>query len=75
MMHDQADMNDMKNKVGNYFQDHKIEAGCMVPMYTVASHGGSSTFGVDQGVLAYGWNNQPFGLNGRAGSWIDECKY
>ncbi|KAB8349680.1 hypothetical protein FH972_023696 [Carpinus fangiana] len=74
-MHDAVNVNDMAYKSGKYFQDNNLEAGCLVPIGTVGSHGGSSTFNVDQGVLAYGWNDKPFDFDGRSGGWINQCHY
>jgi hypothetical protein len=27
----------------------------------------------NHGIMAFGWNNQPFEFNGRAGSWVNGC--
>jgi len=74
-MHDEINVNDFKSKVGNWYQNNKVLAGCMTPIGTIATHGGSSSFGVDRGVLAYGWNNQPFAFNGRSAGWLDQCRW
>lgn len=46
------------------------DASCAVP--GIQQPNGNYA-GEDQGVLAYGWNNQPFGFNGRSGGWLDDC--
>lgn len=54
-------------------EDNKSEANCAVPAIQLSSHGGSSRINGDKGIIAYGWNNQAFNFNGRAGGWVDSC--
>lgn len=60
--------------VAGWMEDHNSEASCAVPIrYSVVSEGYYGKLYGDQGVIAYGWNNKPYGFNGRAGTWINEC--
>lgn len=63
------------NSCSEYMLDRKSEASCAVPAIDGVSGYGSEEHyaGVDQGVLAYGYNNQPFGFDGRSQGWINEC--
>lgn len=63
------------NMVSEWMLDNNSEASCAVPSIDGVSGYGSETHyaGADQGVVAYGYNNQPFGFNGRSQGWIDEC--
>ncbi|KAK0114917.1 hypothetical protein ONS96_013392 [Cadophora gregata f. sp. sojae] len=73
-MHDSADFKDMTRKIDNYLEGNKQGVSCLTPIGTVAGPGGSTRFRVDNGIIAYGWNDKPFGFNGRAGSWTEGCK-
>lgn len=54
--------------------NNKQEASCLTAIGTIGTHGGSSSSRIDNGVIAYGWNDKPFDFNGRAGGWAESCK-
>ena len=64
----------MSRKTASYLQDNGQEASCLTVLAQLGTHGGSSTSRIDNGVIAYGWNDRPFGFNGRAGDWATSCK-
>jgi hypothetical protein len=74
MKSDGVKSNDIAKKASKWMEDNKAEASCMFPVGAAATHGGSSTFNVDRGVIAYGWNNKAFNWNGHAGEWVDLCQ-
>ncbi|PVH72488.1 hypothetical protein DL98DRAFT_595950 [Cadophora sp. DSE1049] len=73
-MHDSADFKDMTRKIDIYMEGNKQGVSCLTPIGTIASHGGSSRFRIDNSIIAYGWNDKPYGSNGRAGNWAEGCK-
>ncbi|KAG4440290.1 hypothetical protein IFR05_004251 [Cadophora sp. M221] len=73
-MHDSADFKDMTRKIDNYMEGNKQGVSCLTPIGSIGTHGGSSRFRVDNGIIAYGWNDKPYGFNGRAGNWAEGCK-
>ncbi|KAM7195354.1 hypothetical protein V8F20_007573 [Naviculisporaceae sp. PSN 640] len=73
-LHDSADFNDMKRKTSGYLQNNNQIASCLSVLGLLGTHGGSATSRLNNGVIAYGWNNKPFGFNGRAGDWTERCK-
>ncbi|KAH6718672.1 hypothetical protein BKA61DRAFT_712451 [Leptodontidium sp. MPI-SDFR-AT-0119] len=73
-MHDSADFEDMTRKIDNYMEGNKQGVSCLTPIGSIGTHGGSSRFRVDNGIIAYGWNDKPYGFNGRAGNWAEGCK-
>jgi hypothetical protein len=73
-MHDSANFDDMARKTDKYLEDNKQEVSCLTPLGLLGTHGGSSTSRVDNGIIAYGWNDKPYDFNGRAGAWTDKCR-
>lgn len=71
--HDVNSPNTVGSEVANWMEENTSEANCAVPGIEIATHGGSTIINGDKGVIAYGWNNQPFNFNGRAGGWVDSC--
>ncbi|KAH9214904.1 hypothetical protein DL95DRAFT_409055 [Leptodontidium sp. 2 PMI_412] len=74
LMHDSADFKDMTRKIDNYMEGNKQGVSCFTPIGSIGTHGGSSRFRVDNGIIAYGWNDKSYGFNGRAGNWAEGCK-
>ncbi|XMA10982.1 hypothetical protein WAI453_003773 [Rhynchosporium graminicola] len=70
-MDDSADFKDMTRKIDNYMEGNKQGVSCLTPIGTVSSADGSTWFRIDKGIIAYGWNDQPFNF---AGSWTGGCK-
>ena len=56
--------------IADYMENSDSDASCAVPAIQQSN---GNYAGEDQGVLAYGWNNQPFRFNGRSGGWLDGC--
>jgi hypothetical protein len=74
-MHDSIDKKDLARKVAGYLEDKDQEASCLTMLDQVCTHGGCSGWSrLNNGVIAYGWNNKPFDFNGRAGKWAKQCK-
>lgn len=65
-----AQADDLGSTTANYMETNDAEASCAVP--GVQQFNGNYA-GEDQGVVAYGWNNEPFAFNGRSGGWLDSC--
>ncbi|KAH8904684.1 hypothetical protein BR93DRAFT_939754 [Coniochaeta sp. PMI_546] len=71
--------NSLGSDIANWMENNEQEAACASPAVCLPtgapgagnSHPGCSV--IDGGVMAYGWNDQPFGFNGRAQGWLDEC--
>ncbi|KAH7403827.1 hypothetical protein BKA64DRAFT_707299 [Cadophora sp. MPI-SDFR-AT-0126] len=64
--HDSVDFKDMTRKIDNLLESNKLGVSCLTPIGAIASHGGSSRFRIDNGIVAYGWNDKPYGFNARA---------
>lgn len=73
-MHDSADFKDMARKTTNFMENGKHEVSCLTPIARMGTHGGSSSDRIDNGIIAYGWNDNPFSFNGRSGNWVNRCK-
>lgn len=61
--------------IGEWMEHNNAEATCAVPIFQYTAEGQSRTQTIygNQGVMAYGWNNQPFKYNGRLGGWLAGC--
>jgi hypothetical protein len=65
---------DVGTGLANWMEQNNSEASCAsIRTFVSVSEGGKIPKYEDQGVFAYGWNDKPFGFNGRAGGWIDQC--
>ncbi|PVH72487.1 hypothetical protein DL98DRAFT_576806 [Cadophora sp. DSE1049] len=73
-MHQSADFKDMARKTTSYLENHKQEVSCLTPIAQLGTHGGSSNSRIDNGVIAYGWNDKPYAFKGRTGAWVEGCK-
>lgn len=58
----------------HFMQDQKAEVSCadVIVSYDSANEQGWEG-PEDVGIVAFGWNNQPFGFNGRSGGWLNDC--
>ena len=54
----------------NWMEENSAEAACVTP---TVGDGQGDWDSLDNGVMAYGWNNAPFDFAGRSGGWLDEC--
>lgn len=73
-MHDSPDFKDMTRKIDSYMENNKQGVFCLTPIGKIGTHGSSSRFRVDNGIIAYGWNDKPYKFNGQAGNWPEGCK-
>ncbi|KIJ45396.1 hypothetical protein M422DRAFT_46830 [Sphaerobolus stellatus SS14] len=71
--HDNINPDTMGSTLANWMENNNAEVSCAVPVETVAGVGGSSQVLGNRGIVAYGWNDQAYGFNGRAGGWVDGC--
>jgi hypothetical protein len=62
----------MGSMAANYMEENELIASCWVPILNGPATG-NQDWGADHGVVAFGWNNQPFDFDGRSGGWLDEC--
>jgi hypothetical protein len=67
--------NRLGSTTAEWMETNNAEATCASVGSLVTVSEGSDFYELeDQGIVAYGWNNKPFGFNGRAGSWVDGCR-
>ena len=66
--------NYLGSQTAQWMEDNNSEATCAVPGYVYNLMATGMRACVDNGVMAYGWNNQPYNFNGNAGAWVnDDC--
>ncbi|KAB5559915.1 hypothetical protein GE09DRAFT_72452 [Coniochaeta sp. 2T2.1] len=60
-----------------WMQQQEAEAICSTVIWKSKPDPNVQGFGgaVDAGIMAFGWNNKPYGFNGRAGKWVDSCQW
>ncbi|KZW03435.1 hypothetical protein EXIGLDRAFT_828364 [Exidia glandulosa HHB12029] len=76
----QSDQSTFASRAGNTMYDTFVDGNnndiiascCTVGSFDPAAGEGSFEL-ENEGVMAFGWNNQPFGFNGRAGGWVSGC--
>jgi hypothetical protein len=71
--HDDISVKSLETDAHSYLTDHDADASCFTPILQLGTHGGSSSTRIDNGILAYGWNNKAFNFDGRAGGWANKC--
>lgn len=62
--------NALGSTIADYMENSDSEVSCAVPGIQQSN---GNYAGEDQGVLAYGWNNQAFAFKGQSGAWLDGC--
>ncbi len=61
------------NTVTHFLQNTGSEVSC-ADIIVREDDGSQPISGVeDVGLVAFGWNNQPFGFNGRSAGWLNTC--
>lgn len=60
---------------GDALSSNMWNGGWEVSCASVFETKGELTDDADEGLVGFGWNNQPFGWNGRAGEWLNDCFY
>ena len=62
--------NTLGSETANWMEENDAEASCAAP---TLGNGEGSWATIDNSIMAYGWNNEPFGIDGRSGDWLDGC--
>ncbi|KAL6831360.1 hypothetical protein J3E69DRAFT_379187 [Trichoderma sp. SZMC 28015] len=66
--------NDLGFAISGWMEENSSEANCAsLAAGSVDDNGDSDPPVINRALAAYGWNNQAFQFNGRAGGWIDQC--
>jgi hypothetical protein len=74
-LHKTVNKGDLAQKVAGYLENNKQGASCLTIVDRVCTRGGCSDWSrMNNGVIAYGWDNNHFNFNGRAGTWAEKCK-